>query len=296
VADLQALADAGASAFTDDGSTVFERETMRAAMEQAFSLDKVVMDHAEDRDVAHGGVMHQGPYAEQWNLPGIPDYTEARTVLRDAELAEETGCRMHIQHLSAHESLEYVRRARTRGVPVTAELTPHHAALIDANIDPDNANFKMNPPLRSKRDRESLLKGLADGNITALATDHAPHTAEEKAGGFLKAPFGIVGLETAVGVTYTTLVLGGVFDLETWLARWTTGPAAILGLPAPSLADGSPADLVLLDLEDVWTVDPSAFASKSSNTPFAGRELTGRAVCTILGGRITWREPGRQTA
>jgi dihydroorotase len=175
---------------------------------------------------------------------------------------------------------------------VSGELTPHHLALTDADVKADDANFKMNPPLRSVADREALVRGIVDGSLQALATDHAPHTAAAKARGFLQAPFGIVGLETAVGVTFTELVANGLMELNTWVHRWTTGPARVLGLPDPGLKPGAPASIAILDLGSKWTVRAREFASKSRNTPFEGRELTGRAVRTIYRGVTTWKEMG----
>lgn len=289
LADLAGLQAAGAPACTDDGSTVQNDGLMREAMETACRLGLLVMDHAQDNVLERqGGVMHEGAYSRQFGLPGIPSYAEEKIIRRDIEAAEATGCALHIQHVTSQAGAELIRAGRARGVRVTGELTPHHLTLTDADVDPENANYKMNPPLRSARDRDALVAALLDGTLSCFATDHAPHSAEKKARGFLKAPFGLVGLETAVGVTHTALVKMGLLDLLTWLRRWTTGPAAVLGLPPPSLQPGAPADLVLLDLDSVWTVDPATFASRSRNTPFAGWKLKGRAHLTLCAGRITW--------
>ncbi|OQW97143.1 MAG: hypothetical protein BWK77_02540 [Verrucomicrobia bacterium A1] len=288
LADLAALANAGAGAFTDDGSTVPADDVMRRALVAARELRLPVMDHAQDRELEKNGVMHEGEFSKHWKLPGIPAEAESRMVARDIELARETGSAVHIQHVSAKESVRLIREARARGVAVSGELTPHHLALIDADVNPDDANYKMNPPLRSREDREALIEAIVDGTLETFATDHAPHSAAAKGRGFLQAPFGIVGLETAVGITYTELVKRGLLDLTAWVQRWTAGPARILGLPAPSLRPGAAADLVLLDLDSEWTVRAETFLSRSRNTPFAGRKLFGRAVRTILGGRTTW--------
>ena len=284
-ADLVALATAGAAAFTDDGSTVANEVTLRQVMKLAAQLDKVLMDHAHDRELEKKGVMHEGLYSERHGLPGIPAEAESRVVLRDIEMARQTGCRLHIQHVSARASIEAIRKARREGLPVSGELSPHHLKLTDADVDPQDARYKMNPPLRSEKDRDALIAAILDGTLEAFATDHAPHSAAAKARGFLQAPFGIVGLETAIGVTYSDMVGRGLMTLLTWIRRWTTGPARILGLPPPSLRPGSTADLVLLDLKTPWKVAPELFASKSRNTPFAGQSLVGKAVATWLEGR-----------
>lgn len=289
LADLAVLATAGAAAFTDDGGVVPHAALLEKALLITKRLGKVLMEHAEDHKLEKAGVMHEGEHSRRCKLPGVPSEAEAKIVARDIAIAEVTGAAIHIQHVSAGESVRLIRDARRRGVHVTGEVTPHHLALTDADVQPDNPGaYKMNPPLRSAADREALIEGLADGTLTCLATDHAPHTAEAKARGFLHAPSGVVGLETAVGVTYTELVKKGRLDLLSWLRAWTTGPAAVLGLPPPSLASGAIADLVLLDLQSEWTVNPAEFATKSRNTPFGGWKLTGRAAATVLGGKITW--------
>jgi dihydroorotase len=292
LADLAALAEAGAGAFTDDGSTVSDDDVMRRALAAAKQLARPLMDHAQARDLEKNGVMHEGEFSRHWKLPGIPAAAESRVVARDIELARETGGAVHIQHVSAKESVRFIREARERGVAVSGELTPHHLALTDGDVKPDDANYKMNPPLRGREDREALIGAIREGSIEAFATDHAPHSAAAKDRGFLQAPFGIVGLETAVGITYTELVRSGRMDVATWVRRWTTGPARILGLPAPSLRPGAPADLVLLDLDSGWIVRADAFLSRSRNTPFSGRKLIGRALRTFLRGRTTWTETG----
>lgn len=295
---FESLRDAGAVAFTDDGSTVQSDEVMRRAMERAAERDLLIMDHAQDRRMEQqGGVLHDGDAARRFGLPGIPSEAEIRIVERDIRCAEETGCRLHIQHVSAAESVERLRAARARGVRVTAEATPHHIALCDEDIDPMRPDcFKMNPPLRSARDREAIIGGVMDGTLGIFATDHAPHTPDAKNRGFLHAPFGVVGLETAVGVTYTRLVRNGRMGLAEWIRRWTVEPARVLGRPEPFLRPGQPADLVLLDLENEWVVRADAFASRSRNTPFDGWRLAGRAMCTICAGRISWRLPAQTPA
>ena len=287
VADLPALAKAGAVAFTDDGCTVSDDAVMEAAMRGAARLGKPIMDHALDPRLAGHGVMHEGPRSRELGLAGIPSEAETVTVARDIALARATGGAIHIQHLSAAGSVELIRQARREGLRVSAELTPHHLTLTDAVVDAQRADaFKMNPPVRSEQDRAALEAGLIDGTIACLATDHAPHTAETKAKGFKGAPFGVLGLETALAITYRHLVVSGKMTRLEWLKRWTVAPAAILGLPPPSLAIGAPADLVLLDLDREWVVEARTFASKSRNTSFEGWRVTGRAVMTFCAGRI----------
>ena len=209
---------------------------------------------------------------------------EASVVARDIALSRETGCAIHIQHVSAAESVRLIREARRDGVRVTAEATPHHLALTDDDVRLDNTSFKMSPPLRSRADREAILQGVADGTLQALATDHAPHTSAAKAGGWLSAPFGVVGLETAVGVTYRALVQTGLMSVADWIRRWTIGPASVVGLPAPTLSDGARADVAILNLDARWVVRAADFVSRSRNTPFEGWELQGRATHTFCNG------------
>ena len=290
VAPLAALARAGAAAFTDDGCTVMDDAIMLEAMRQARVLNRVVMDHAQDTNAEARGCMHAGEASVRFGLPGIPSSAEADVIERDIRLSRETGCALHIQHITSREGVEAVRRARAEGLPVTAEVTPHHLALCDTDMPGPDPNWKMNPPLRGAADREALRQAVLDGVVTCLATDHAPHTAESKNQGMRHAPFGIIGLETAVGVTWTELVQSGRMRMLDWLRLWTTGPAAVLGVPAPTLADGAPANITVLDLESPWTVNPSKFLSLSRNTPFAGRTLRGRAVATFLQGRCVFKD------
>lgn len=285
--DFAALCDAGACAFTDDGSTVQDDAVMEAAMRKAAAMNLVIMDHAQDNLIERqGGVMHEGEVSRRLGLPGIPSFAEERIIKRDIELAEKTGCAVHIQHVTSREGVLAIADGRARGVRVTGELTPHHLALCDEDIDPANANYKMNPPLRSAADRKALVAMLVSGTLSCFATDHAPHSADKKARGFLKAPFGIVGLETAIGVTYTRLVQPGLIDALGWIRRWTVEPAKIIGLPPPSLAPGSVADVVVIDVKTPWRVAAAELKSKSKNTPFDGWNLYGRAKTTILGGKI----------
>jgi dihydroorotase len=292
VADLEALAAAGAAAFTDDGAMVSDDAVMRAAMLRAKALGKPVMEHAVVPALAKDGIIRDCPLARRLGLPLFPPEAEVEAVLRDIRLCRETGCATHIQHISCAGSVAAVRAARAEGLPVTGEASPHHLALAAEEIPEDDGNWRMNPPLGTREDVRAVRDGVLDGTLTLFATDHAPHTAETKNKGFLKAAFGVVGLETAVGVTWRVMVEEeGMSPLE-WAARWTTGPAALLGLPVPSLAAGAAADLVLIDLRAPWRVEPSAFRSLSRNTPFAGWTLRARPVLTVCDGRVTFASEG----
>lgn len=290
LAPLAELADAGAVAFTDDGCTVPAADLMEQAMIKARELDRIIMDHAQDHAYELKGVMHEGEFSAKYGIPGIPTIAETSIIRRDAELSERTGAHTHIQHITAGKSMDILREFQARGVPITGEVSPHHLALCDADIDPNDANYKMNPPLRSATDRDLLTTGLLDGTAAIFATDHAPHPTAAKQKGWINGPFGVLGLETAVGITYTLLVKTGRLPLLDWVARWTSHPAAILGLPIPSLSTGQPADLVLLDLNREWRVEPKQFLSRSRNTPFGGWDLTGCATRTWLKGTTTWQE------
>jgi dihydroorotase len=288
LAKLKEMASAGAVAFTDDGATVSDDRLMTQAMNICRELDKPVFDHALDPMIAAQGVMHDGIKSKQLGLPGIPSLAESRIVERDIQLSKQTGCTIHIQHISAAESIDLIRHALSMGLRISGEATPHHIALADSDVLVENTNFKMNPPVRSDKDRKAILSAVADGTIQVLATDHAPHTQNDKGKGFISAPFGIVGLETAIGITYSLLVKSGMMSLIEWVRRWTTGPAKVIGLPAPCLKVNNPADITILDLDSDWIVDSNDFFSRSKNTPFIGKKLTGRAVYTFLNGTMTF--------
>ena len=287
LADLNSMATAGAIAFTDDGSTVDDETLLNECMKIAGKLNCLVMDHALDRKLAANGVINEGTVSASLGLPGIPVQAEIAAVERNIRVARATGAKMHIQHLFGGETVELIAKAKEDGVPISAEATPHHIALTDEDIDPNNSNYKMNPPLGTPADRDAIINGLCNGTIEALATDHAPHLTRYKEQDFTKAPFGIIGSETAVGITYSTLVKSGRMTTTQWLALWTTGPARLLNLPQPSLTAGQPANLVILDLDKEWTIDSSKFLSKSRNTPFEGMTTTGEAKYTFLRGVIT---------
>lgn len=278
-----------AVAFTDDGVGVQTAAVMRTAMQQAARLGKTIVAHCED-DSLKAGCVHEGNYSRREGLQGIPSLAESIHIARDVLIAEETGCHYHVCHVSTKESVRVIRDAKRAGVRVTAEVTPHHLVLIDEDIPNQDPNFKMNPPLRSEADRQALLEGLADGTIDCIATDHAPHAAEEKALGIERAPFGITGFETAFPLLYTKLVSEGEMTLETLIRNLTDKAAAIFELPYGRLEVGAEADLVLLDLETERIVSPERFRSKGKNTPFAGERLKGFPVMTLVKGEIVFKE------
>ena len=288
LAELAELAEAGCVAFSDDGKCVMNAELYRRAMEYTLPFGMPVISHAEDHTLSRGGCMHEGVVSTELGLRGIPAAAEDVMVARDVLLAELTGAHVHIAHLSTAGAVRLVRDAKARGVRVTAEVTPHHLLLTEDAVRTFDANAKMNPPLRSKRDAEVLLEALADGTIDCIATDHAPHAGSEKEGEFDRAAFGIVGLETAVGLMLDRLVRPGLLPLATLISRLSRDPARLLGLPGGHLAPGAPADLTLLDPAAGWTVDPARFQSRSRNTPFGGWSVTGRPWKTIVGGGIVW--------
>lgn len=278
-----------AVAFTDDGVGVQTAAFMRTAMQHAARLGKTIVAHCED-DSLKAGCVHEGNYSRREGLQGIPSLAESIHIARDVLIAEETGCHYHVCHVSTKESVRVIRDAKRAGIRVTAEVTPHHLVLIDEDISNQDPNFKMNPPLRSEADRQALLEGLADGTIDCIATDHAPHAAEEKALGIERAPFGITGFETAFPLLYTKLVAEDKMTLETLIRNLTDKAAAIFELPYGKLEVGAEADLVLLDLETERTVSPERFRSKGKNTPFAGERLKGFPVMTLVKGEIVFKE------
>ncbi|MGN0844655.1 MAG: dihydroorotase [Kiritimatiellia bacterium] len=268
VAPLEALAEAGCVAFTDDGAMVADEVVMAEVMRRAAALHLPVMDHAVVPSLAGRGVIREGRGVQPAGAAIFPDYAEVAAVARDLRLAKETGARIHIQHLSCAESVWHLAIAQAEGVRATAEATPHHLLLCREEIPSDDGNWKMNPPLGTAEDRAVLRQAVVDGTIGCLATDHAPHTAESKARGFSGSPFGVIGLETALPATWKALVVEAGMKPLDWVARWTTGPASVLGMDAPSLAAGAPARVAVLSQEE-WTPDFSAFCSRSRNCPFS---------------------------
>jgi dihydroorotase len=284
--ELGALADAGAAAFTDDGRPVDDAGVMRRALQYNAITGRMIAVHCEERSLTRGGHAHAGVVAAELGIGGWPSLGESLMVARDVDLAGETGQPVHLMHLSARESVEHLRRAQAAGVRASAEATPHHLCLTDEAIRSLDPNLKMNPPLRSEADRAALLDAVRDGTVAAIATDHAPHSPEEKDTPFESAPFGVIGLETAFAALYTELVEPGVLSLETLLERMSAGPAAIFGLDRPRIAVGAPANLTLLDLESTWRVKADGFRSRSSNSWLLGRRLTSRVLLTIAAGRV----------
>jgi dihydroorotase len=286
LAEFGELVGAGAVAVSDDGHPVATSHLMRTALEYARTFGIPVIDHCEDRSLSAGGAMHEGLVSTRLGLKGIPRTAEDVIVARDIALAALTGGHVHLAHCSTAGAVAMVREAKARGVRVTAEATPHHLALTDEACAAYDTNAKMNPPLRERADVEALRSGLADGTIDCIATDHAPHHYDAKEQEFDNAPFGVVGLETALGVAITELVETGVLTLPALVRCLTSRPAEIARLPAGTLAPGAAADAVVFDPAAAWTVDPARFYSKSRNTPFAGRRLTGVVRWTIVGGVV----------
>ena len=287
LAELEAMAPHTAG-FSDDGRGVQSREMMRAAMLEAKRLGKIIAAHCEDNALLRGGYIHDGQYAEEHGHRGICSESEWGQIARDLELAEETGCKYHVCHISTKESVELIRRAKARGVDVTCETGPHYLVFTDMDLQEDG-RFKMNPPIRSEADRQALREGLLDGAIDMIATDHAPHSREEKSRGLEKSAMGVVGLETAFSVLYTHLVRPGLLPMDRLIALMHDNPARRFGFGTP-LAAGQPADLTVFDLDAAYTVDPEKFLSMGRATPFAGMDLYGVCRMTMIDGNIVWQE------
>jgi dihydroorotase len=289
LAEIGQLVKAGAVAFTDDGAPIANPELMRRAFEYCLMFDKPVLNHSEIRELTEHGVMHEGLTSLILGLSGMPAAAEDVMASRDIALAEATGGRFHLMHVSTSGSVDAVRRAKRRGVRVTTEVTPHHFTLTDECLRSFDSNFKMNPPLRGKEHVEAIIAGLADGTIDVIASDHAPHAKEKKMQELDQAPFGIVGLETALGLVVTKLIKPGHIDWPTAIQKMSLNPARILGISKGTLTIGADADITIIDPEARWKVDPAQFHSKSTNSPFAGWELTGRADIVIVGGRVRFK-------
>jgi dihydroorotase len=292
LAEYGDLLDAGCVAFSDDGRPVASARVMRRALEYAKAFDAVLIDHCEEPTLHERASMNEGPVATLLGLRGSPAAGEAIMVERDVYLAELTGGRVHVAHVSAAASVDAVRRGKARGVRVTAEATPHHLLLTDEIVRETSydTNTKMNPPLRAEADRQAVIAGLRDGTIDCIATDHAPHAVDDKKVEYDRAAFGIVGLETAVALCLDRLVAAGLLTLPHLVALMSTNPARVLSLPGGTLAPGSPADVTVLDLGKKRQVDPARFESRSRNTPFGGLILTGWPAMTIVGGRVAWKD------
>ena len=294
--EFAALERAGAVALSDDGRPIMSAAVMRRALEYARHTRLPIVCHEEDLTLRGDGCMNEGPTATRLGLAGIPAAAETVMVQRDCELAELTGGRVHFAHLSCAGALDALRNGKRRGLRVSGESCPHYWTLTDEAVARHGADAKMNPPLRSARDREAVITAIADGTLDCLTTDHAPHGAEEKLQTMDRAPFGIVGLETALALTLTFLVEPGHLTLARAIELWTESPRRLFGLPAVSLEPGDPADLVLFDPDARWTVDPARFRSRGRSTPFAGWSVSGRVLLTVCGGEITHLEPGVRVA
>ena len=284
LAEMWELKTAGAVAVTDDSGDVNDECLLLHALEWAKTFDLPLINHADMESLSHGGVMHEGKVSALLGVPGIPHSSEVMAVHRSIILAEETDARLHITHISCEGSVDAVRQAKRRGVRVTADVTPHHVGLTCEECIGWRTNAKMHPPLREEADRRACLKGLKDGTIDAIATDHAPHLVSEKLLPFQAAPIGTVGLETFFAAVNTHVVKAGVLSLPEAIAKMTLAPARILGVPGGSLEPGQPADVAVFDPEATWTVDPSTFLSKGRNSAFAGKTLVGKPAYTFVGG------------
>ncbi len=288
LAAIESMAEAGIVAISDDGRPVMNSRVMRRAMELARALDIPVIDHCEDLNLSAGGDMHEGAQSVRLGLRGIPSASEDVMVARDLLLAELTGARFHVAHLSTSRSVAMVAFAKSKGLRVSCEVTPHHFAITDAELSDYDGNYKMKPPLRCDGDVEAVLAGIESGVIDAIATDHAPHAGSEKMQEFERCPFGITGLETAVGLTLAELVHKGRISVTRMIELFTTGPANILGLKRGTLKPGAPGDVTVFDTEFEWTYDVQQSCSKSRNSPFHGRSFRGGPSVTVVGGEIKW--------
>jgi dihydroorotase len=289
LAEFGEMVGAGAVAVSDDGKPVVSAHLMRTALEYAQAFGIPVIDHCEEPTLARGGSMNEGMMSARLGLRGIPSEAEVIMVIRDILLARRTGGHVHLAHMSTAGSVELIRWGKERGINVTAEVTPHHLTLTEAAVGDYDTSAKMNPPLRTEADVEALREALRDGTIDLVATDHAPHHYDAKEREFADAPFGIVGLETALALVVTELVEKGTIDFPTLVDRMSTRPARLFHLDGGTLAEGSVADVTVFDPAREWVVDPARFLSKGRNTPYAGDRVRGRAVYTIVGGRVVFR-------
>jgi dihydroorotase len=290
LAEIGRLVESGAVAFSDDGAPVFDAEVMRRALEYCGMFDKPILNHEEVLELTRGGpVMHEGMVSMILGLPGMPAAAEDVMISRDIALSEATGGRVHVMHISTAGGVELVRRAKQRGVRVTTEICPHHFTLTDECLRTFDSNYKMSPPLRSRSDVEACVEGLIDDTIEVICTDHAPHALEKKMQELDVAPFGIIGLETCLPLTITQLIEPGHLTWEQAIRKMTINPARIIGIDKGTLRIGADADVTIIDPKYQWTVDPQEMKSKSKNTPFGGWELTGRAVTTIVDGRVKYQ-------
>lgn len=285
--DMEAM---DAFAYTNDGVGVQTAGTMYQAMKLAARLNKPIVAHTEDDSILYDGVMHEGKKSKELGLPGIMGIVESSQIARDVLLAKETGVHYHVCHVSSKESVAMIRLGKELGANVTAEVAPHHLIMSEEDITHDDAVFKMNPPLRSVEDRAALIEGVLDGTIEIIATDHAPHTEEEKSGGFVGSPFGIVGIETSFALIYTHFVKTGILTLEKVLELMSYAPARLFNLPGSKLEVGSIADISVFNIDEEVVINPKDYLSKSSNTPFNGAKVFGMCSLCLVDGKIVWRE------
>lgn len=290
--DMQAMQQAGAIAFSEDGKSVMDVTLYAEAMQQAAKLQAVVMAHCEDKALVRGGVLNEGVASHKFRVPGITNSVEDIIAARDIFLASDYGTKLHLCHCSTAASVELVRMAKKMGLSVTAEVCPHHFTLTDSDIDTEDANYKMNPPLRTEADVQALIRGLQDGTMEVISTDHAPHSEEEKKQDFLHAPFGIVGLETSASLTYTALVATGILTPMQMAEKMSWNPAKVIGIEQErgSIEAGKLADIMIFNPEKEYVVDVTEFASKGKNTPYNGKLLKGKVSMTICNGKIVYQD------
>lgn len=289
LSDIKGMVEAGCPALSEDGKSVMNANLYREAMKMAAELDIPILAHCEDINMVNGGCVNADTKTKEMGLPGITNSVEDVIVARDILIAKETGARLHLCHCSTADSVKMVKAAKEEGLPVTAEVCPHHFTLTSDDItDVTDTNFKMNPPLRTREDVEALKQGLKDGIMEVISTDHAPHTADEKNTTMQKAPFGIVGLETAASLTYSELVLGDIFTPMQMAAAMSYHPAKVMKMDKGDIQPGKTADVVIFDPKAVYQIDKAEFVSKGKNMPFQGREVTGKVVCTICDGRVVF--------
>ena len=288
--DMEAMNDAGAVAFSEDGKSVMDINLYREALKKVAAMDALVMAHCEDKDLVGKGVLNEGVASEKYGVPGIPNSVEDVITARDIFLSGELGARLHICHCSTKGTVELMRMAKRMGFKVTAEVCPHHFTLTDADITEADSNYKMNPPLRTEEDVKALIEGLVDGTMDCISTDHAPHGKEEKAKFFTEAPFGITGLETSAALTYTALVDTGLMDIVEMARKMSYNPAKVLDIDDSfgHISEGAVADIAIFDPEAEWEVKEEEFASKASNTPYIGKVLKGRVTHTIVDGKLVY--------
>lgn len=288
--DIEALHNMGVVAISEDGKSVMNAEVYRQAMKKAAECDVTVLAHCEDKNMVNGGALNESAKSRELGIKGITNGVEDVIVARDILLSKETGCRLHLCHCSTEDSVKMIAVAKAEGLKVTGEVCPHHFTLCDEDIPGDNADYKMNPPLRSRADMEALIEGLKNGTMDVISTDHAPHSEEEKNKPIAQSPFGITGLETSLCLTYTELVLKGVLTPMQMVEKMSYNPARIIGIDRGTLLPGAAADITIMDPEREFVIDRNEFVSKGHNTPFDGRKVKGRVVMTFVNGKIVYRE------